>query len=85
MKLNVSRLVVGFVLVVSVVLIMGAMESSPGKYQISGSDACVWLLDTETGKVWVCDKRIVETDGAWTANKPVKWHDYGSPGESSTQ
>lgn len=85
MKLNVNRLVVGVVLVVSVVLIMGAMESSPSRYQISGSDACAWLVDTETGKVWVCEKRIVETDGAWSSNKPVKWYDYGSPGESSKQ
>ncbi len=85
MKLNVNRLVVGALLIVSVVLIMGAMESSPGRYQISGSDAWVWLVDTETGKVWVCEKRVVETDGTWAVGTPVKWHDYGSPGESSTQ
>ena len=85
MKLNVNRLVVAVVLVVSVLLIMGAMQSSPGRYQISGNDACVWLLDTETGKVWVCEKRVVETDGAWTSDKPAKWYNYSSPGESSTR
>ncbi len=85
MKFNVNRLVVAVVLVVSVLLIMGAMESRPGRYQISGNDACVWLLDTETGKVWVCEKRAVEADGTWTAGKPAKWYNYGSPGESSTR
>ncbi len=85
MKLNVNRLIVGVVLVASVVLIMGAMESSPGKYQISGSGTCVWLVDTETGRVWVSEKRVVETDGNWTVGTPTKWHNYGSPGESSTQ
>ncbi len=85
MKLNVNRLVVGVLLVVSVVLIMGAMGSSPGRYQISGSGTCVWLVDTETGSVWVSEKNTVETDRTWTANTPTKWYSYGSPGQSSTR
>ncbi len=83
MKLNVNRLVVGVVLVVSVVLIMGAMGSSPGRYQISGSGTCVWLVDTETGSVWVSEKNTVETDRSWTAGTPTKWYSYGSPGQST--
>ena len=85
MKLRVNRLVVGVVLVVSVVLAMGALGPSPGRYQIVGGDTCVWLVDTETGRVWVSEKRAVETDRAWTADTPAKWYSYGSPSESSTR
>lgn len=85
MKLNMNRLIVGVLLVVSVVLIMGAMGSSPGRYQISGNGTCVWLVDTETGRVWVSEKRTVETDQSWAADTSTKWYSYGAPGQSSTQ
>ncbi|MCD6394057.1 MAG: hypothetical protein J7M40_11185 [Planctomycetes bacterium] len=85
MKLKLNRLTVGILLVVCVVLTMGALESGPGKYQIAAGEACVWLVDTESGKVWVSEKKVVETDQMWTANKPAKWYSYGSPGESGSQ
>ena len=85
MKVKLNRLTVGILLVVCVVLTMGALESGPGKYQIAAGEACVWLVDTESGKVWVSEKKVVETDQMWTANKPAKWYSYGSPGESGSQ
>ena len=85
MKLKLNRLTVGILLVVCVVLTMGALESGPGKYQIAAGEACVWLVDTESGKVWVSEKKVVETDQMWTANKPAKWYSYGSPGGSDSQ
>ena len=85
MKLKLNRLTVGILLVVCVVLTMGALESGPGKYQIAAGDGCVWLVDTESGRVWVSEKKNVETDQMWTANKPAKWYSYGSPGGSGGQ
>ena len=79
MKLKLNRLTVGILLVVCVVLTMGALEPSPGRYQVSAGDGCVWLVDTETGSVWVSEKKDVETDQMWSANKPAKWYSYGSP------
>ncbi len=85
MKLKLNRFTVGILLVVGVVLTMGALEPSPGRYQIAAGTACVWLVDTETGSVWVSEKNSVETNRSWTADTPAKWHSYGSPGESSSQ
>ncbi len=85
MKLKLNRLTVGILLVVGVVLTMGALESGPGRYQVAAGDGCVWLVDTASGKVWVSEKKAVETDQIWTADKPAKWYSYGSPGESSSQ
>ncbi|MCK5000021.1 MAG: hypothetical protein KAS23_10810 [Anaerohalosphaera sp.] len=85
MKLKLNRLTVGILLVVGVVLTMGALESGPGRYQIAAGTACVWLVDTETGSVWVSEKKTVETDQTWTVGRPAKWYSYGSPGGSSSQ
>ncbi len=85
MKVKLNRLTVGILLVVCVVLTMGALGSGPAKYQIAAGDGCVWLVDTETGRVWVSEKKAVETDRTWTADKPAKWYSYGSPGESESQ
>ncbi len=85
MKLKLNRLTVGILLVVCVVLTMGALEPSPGRYQITASDTCVWLVDTESGNVWVSEKKDVETNQIWTADKPAKWYSYGSPDESGSQ
>ena len=85
MKLNLNRLTVGILLVVCVVLTMGALESGPGRYQIAADSACVWLVDTETGSVWVSEKNSVETDRAWSADTPAKWYSYDSPGRSGSR
>ncbi len=85
MKLKLNRLTVGILLVVGAVLTMGALESSPGRYQIAAGDGCVWLVDTETGSVWVSEKKTVETDQTWTVGRPAKGYSYGSPGESSSR
>jgi len=85
MNLRLSHLAVGVLLVITVVLTMGALDSAPGRYQIAAGDTCVWLVDTETGKVWVCEKRPVETDRAWTMDASSKWYSYGSPGGSDGQ
>ena len=85
MKLKLNRLTVGILLVVGVVLTMGALESGPGRYQIAAGNACVWLVDTESGSVWVSEKNPVEADRAWSTGTPAKWHSYGSPGGSSSQ
>ncbi len=85
LKPKLNRLTVGILVVVCVTLTMGALESNPGKYQIAAGDTCVWLVDTETGRVWVSEKNPVETDRAWSTGTPTKWYSYGSPGESSSQ
>ncbi len=86
MKLKLNRLTVGILLVVCVVLTMGALQSSgPGRYQIAAGSDCVWLVDTETGSVWVSEKKDVETDRTWTTNTPANWYSYGSPGESGSR
>ncbi len=85
MKLKLNRLTVGILLVVCVVLTMGALESGPGRYQIAAGDGCVWLVDTETGSVWVSEKKDVETDQTWATGRPAKWYSYGSPGASGSQ
>ncbi len=85
MKLKPNRLAIGILVVVCVVLTMGALESDPGRYQIAAGGMCVWLVDTETGRVWVSEKNSVETDRAWSAEATNKWYSYGSPGASGSQ
>ncbi len=85
MKLKLNRLALGILLVVCVALTMGALQPSPGRYQIAGTGTCVWLVDTETGRVWVSEKNTVETDRTWTAGSPAKWYSYGSPGGSGSR
>lgn len=69
-NLNLSSLVIGFLLALTLILALGADsgDNSPGRYQCcsaSGDDLSVYVIDTQTGQTW----RLSRTDA----------FDFGTP------
>jgi len=83
MKLNWNSLLTGLLLGICLTLLLGADELSSGRYQLSASGTVAWIADTETGEVWVTEKRAMEPDSSLVYVEKAKWHSYGIPGQNA--
>ncbi|MBN1125865.1 MAG: hypothetical protein JXA82_12720 [Sedimentisphaerales bacterium] len=85
MKLNWNSLLTGLLLGICLTLLLGAAEFSSGRYQLSGSSTIAWIIDTETGQVWVTEKRSLEPDSSLVYVEKPKWYNYGFPSENTVK
>jgi len=94
MKANWTTLVVGMMFGVCLMLLLGAgaglttpasVADGPGTglYQISSSGTVAWVINTQTGQVWVTEKRVVEPDSPLVVVEKPTWYTYGTPSEQS--
>ncbi|HEV58498.1 MAG TPA: hypothetical protein ENN87_13565 [Phycisphaerales bacterium] len=83
MKANWTTLLMGVMLGVCLTLLIGAGELGMGPYQLSSSGNVAWVIDTQTGQVWVTEKRAIEPDSPMVFVEKPLWYSYKSPLESS--
>ena len=93
MKANWTNVVMGLALGVCLTLLIGAATPSSieqdgaqtgrGPYQISSSGNVAWVVNTQTGQVWVTEKRTVEPDSPMVYVEKATWYAYGTPLDAS--
>ena len=82
MKRNWQYIAVGLLLGVAFTLLLGAGAGETGRYQGSSAGNMAWVMDTETGQLWVTEKRLVEPDSKMIVAQEIQWFNYGVPRET---
>ncbi|MBN1816229.1 MAG: hypothetical protein JW828_02640 [Sedimentisphaerales bacterium] len=85
MKLNWNSLLTGLLLGICLTLLLGADDFSSGRYQLSASSTVAWIIDTESGQLWVTEKRPMEPDSSLVYTEKPKWYSYGLPSQNTVK